>query len=130
LISNVEVASMQLEVVKALESGNQALKAMQSETSVDYVAQLLDENSELQAQVTEIGQMLSATESEDPDLYQEYQKLEALVALDKASELPHVPSSSVPEALTSIDADNLTTRQDVMTSLASETDETPMEAAS
>ena len=55
LISNVEMASMQAELVKALAAGNEALRRMQSEVSVDYVSQLMDENSELQYDVSEVG---------------------------------------------------------------------------
>lgn len=128
LISNVEMVSMQAELVKALESGNLALKALQAEVSVDYVAQLMDENSELQSQVSEVGRMLSSVQSEDPDLYDEYQRLEAEVALEKISEVPNAPSTIIPEILTSIatDADNVTNRQEVVTSIASETDNEPV----
>lgn len=131
LISNVEMVSMQAELVKALASGNQALKTLQAEVSVDYVAQLMDENSELQSQVTEIGRMLSNTQSEDPDLFEEYQRLEAQVALDKISEVPNAPSTAMPEVLTSIatEADNLTSRQEIVTSVASDVDDEPVALA-
>ena len=99
LISNVEMASMQAELVKALAAGNEALRRMQSEVSVDYVSQLMDENSELQYDVSEVGRMLSQAQSEDPDVFAEYEKLEAEIALDIASALPAVPSAVLPEGV-------------------------------
>ena len=99
LISNVEMASMQAELVKALAAGNEALRRMQSEVSVDYVSQLMDENSELQYDVSEVGRMLSEAQSEDPDVFAEYEKLEAEIALDIASALPAVPSAVLPEGV-------------------------------
>jgi F420-dependent methylenetetrahydromethanopterin dehydrogenase len=100
LISNVEMASMQAEVVKALAQGNTALKRMQSEVSADYVSQLMEENSELQYDVAEVGRMLSQTQSEDPDVFAEYERLEAMVALDIASAVPSVPAAALPEQTT------------------------------
>lgn len=125
LISNVEMVSIQADLVKALESGNQALKTLQAEVSVDYVSQLMDENSELQSQVTEIGRMLSNTQSEDPELFEEYHRLEAQIALDKISEVPNAPSTAMPDVLTSIatDGDNLTNRQEIITSVASDAED-------
>ena len=123
LISNVEMASMQADVVKALESGKQALKTIQAEVSVDYVSRLMDENSDLQSEVSEIRQMLSSVQTEDPGLFEEYQKLEAQVALDKTSVLPIVPSSSKPEGMTTVAATGghtMTNRVDIFTTESSE----------
>lgn len=125
LISSVEMASMQADVVKALESGNQALKTIQAEISVDYVSRLMDENSDLQSEVSEIGKMLSSVETEDPALFEEYTKLEAQVALDKASELPHVP-----EGMTTVGAtegDTMTNRQEIFSIESSESVAEPAE---
>jgi hypothetical protein len=99
LISNVEMASMQAELVKALEAGTKALKTIQAEISVDYVAQLMDENSELQSEVTEIGKMLASVQSDDPDVFEEFKKLEAIVALDRISEVPNVPATELSEMI-------------------------------
>jgi charged multivesicular body protein 6 len=97
LISNVEVASLQIEVVKAIQAGTIALKAIQSEISVDFVQRLVDENSDLRAEVSEIGQMLSGVEGSDPEVYEELCKLENEISLEKQALLPTVPSS-VPES--------------------------------
>lgn len=113
LISNVEVAAMQADLVKALESGNKALKTIQNELSFDYVSQLMEENSELQSQVTEIGEMLASAQSEDASVFEDYKRLEAQVALDRISEVPNAPSSSI---RVTTDGDNLTNRQDILTS--------------
>ena len=83
------------------------MKSIQSEVSVGYVEQLLDENSELQSQVTDISDLLSGVKAEDPDLFDEYERLEAEVALDKTSAMPNVPSSTLPEVLTSVASESV-----------------------
>jgi predicted nuclease with TOPRIM domain len=125
------MASMQADIVKALESGNQALKKIQAEVSVDYVSKLMDENAELQSEVTEIGQMLSSVQTEDPELFDEYQKLEAQVALDKISEVPNVPNSSLPEGMTqqATEGDTMTNRQEVFTESSESIEESVAVAA-
>jgi len=122
---------MQADIVKALESGNQALKKIQAEVSVDYVSKLMDENAELQSEVTEIGQMLSSVQTEDPELFDEYQKLEAQVALDKISEVPNVPNSSLPEGMTqqATEGDTMTNRQEVFTESSESIEESVAVAA-
>ena len=98
LISNVEMASMQAELVKALEAGNSALKTIQAEISVNYVESLLDEASVLQSSVTDVSAALTGVRVEDPDVFEEYERLEAEIALDKAEMLPKVPVAALTQA--------------------------------
>ena len=95
LISNVEVASLQIQVVKALESGTLALKALQSEVSTDYVAELIDQNSALRADLGEVNDLLNNLQSSDPEVYEEFRKLEDEIAAQKELLLPAVPKSSL-----------------------------------
>lgn len=98
LISNVEMTSMQAELVKALEAGNSALKSIQAEISVNYVESLLDEASDLQSSVADVSAALTGVRAEDPDVFEEYERLEAEIALDKAEKLPQVPVPALPRA--------------------------------
>ena len=93
LISNVEMAAVQADVVKAIEAGTEALRKMQEEINLQYVEKLMDKNSDLQNEVRDIQEMLAGSEKEDKDVYDEYQRLEEIVAAEKTQAIPDVPET-------------------------------------
>ena len=93
LISNVEMATIQAEVVKALEAGNLALKSLQSAVSVELAARVIDENNELQGEVREISEMLAS--ADDPSLVTEFARIEAQVAADLLMSVPSPPQERI-----------------------------------
>ena len=93
LISNVEMATIQAEVVKALEAGNLALKSLQSAVSVELAARVIDENNELQGEVREISEMLAG--ADDPSLVTEFARIEAQVAADLLMSVPSPPREKI-----------------------------------
>jgi len=95
LISNVEMAVVQAEVVKAIETGTEALRKMQEEVNLQYVEKLMDSNAELQDEVRDIGEMLAGVQRDEKDVYDEYARLEELVAQEKSASIPVVPQTSV-----------------------------------
>ena len=97
IISNVEMASIQNDVVRALETGKSALASIQSELSLNYVEKLLEENAELSTEVKEVSSLLAGIKEDDEPLYEEYLKLEARVVQEKADALPNVPHEALPE---------------------------------
>ena len=93
---------MQAEVVKAIESGTMALRKMQEEVNLQYVEKLMDSNSELQGEVQDISEMLSGTQKDDRDVYDEYARLEELVASEKLASIAPVPQSVPQEVVPEI----------------------------
>ncbi len=102
LISNVEMAVVQAEVVKAIETGTTALRKMQEEVNLQYVEKLMDSNSELQGEVQDISEMLAGTQKDDRDVYDEYARLEELVASEKLASIAPVPQSVPQEVVPEI----------------------------
>lgn len=91
------MASVQAEVLKALEAGNSALKSLQSAVSLESVSRLVNENEDLQAEVREISEMLTVAGSEDPSLVAEFERIEAAVAAELADTLPPAPENVLSE---------------------------------
>jgi hypothetical protein len=98
LISNVEIAVLHSDLVRAVEKGTNALKAIQSELSLDYVARLLEENSVLQEGVAEVSDLMKV--SDDSDLLEEFHKIQEEINQDKISEVPSPPTTIPPLANT------------------------------
>ena len=99
LISNVEMAVVQTEVVKAIETGTTALRKMQEEVNLHYVEKLMDSNFELQGEVQDISEMLAGVQKDDKEVYDEYARLEELVASEELSSIAPVPQQPVTEPL-------------------------------
>lgn len=91
LISNVEIASMQKDVVAAIEKGTSALKLIQGDMSVDYVERLLEENAELTDAVREVSALLGSSTTAESAVLDELSRLEDLVALEKSSAIAAPP---------------------------------------
>ena len=86
IISNVEMASVHNDVVKALAAGKCALASIQSEIDVDYVSKLLEDNAELTSQVDDVTSLLANVKVDDEELFEEYKSLEAQVALQRVAQ--------------------------------------------
>jgi hypothetical protein len=91
LISNVEIASMQKDVVAAIEKGTSALKIIQGDMSVDYVERLLEENAELTDAVREVSALLGSSTTDESAVLDELSRLEDLVALEGSSAIAAAP---------------------------------------
>ena len=81
--------------MKAIETGTEALRKMQEEVNLQYVEKLMDSNAELQDEVRDIGEMLAGVQRDEKDVYDEYARLEELVAREKSASIPAVPQTSV-----------------------------------
>lgn len=95
VISNVEMAAVQNDVVRALESGKLALSALQAEVSAEYVEKLLTETADLSENVGEINALLANAQREDESLFAEYKILEDQVFQEKIQAMPNVPKQQI-----------------------------------
>ncbi|SHO79361.1 Similar to S.cerevisiae protein VPS20 (Myristoylated subunit of the ESCRT-III complex) [Malassezia sympodialis ATCC 42132] len=101
LVSTIEYAQLEQSIMYGLEQGNQVLRQIQKETSMDRVERLLDDTAEAQQYQREIDDMLSShlTLEEQEAVEAELEQL-ASAATQKTVQEPSIalptPPTSIP----------------------------------
>jgi charged multivesicular body protein 6 len=99
VLSNIEWATAQAQVVEGLRQGNAILQKMHSEVSIEDVEQLMDDTAEAQATQEEISAALGGGElsAEDEEAcLAELEGIEALEADELAAQIPEAPTTELP----------------------------------
>lgn len=98
MVRNVEMNKQNNKIFDVLKEGNQALKTMQTQWSVEDVKKLMDDSAEAQQYQEELSVVLgqSLTDEDNTEVESELEALEALVADAARLELPSVPAKKVP----------------------------------
>eukprot|EP01147_Barroeca_monosierra_P006611 gene6611-9421_t len=105
MISQIETAEIETKVLEGLRHGNEALKALQKELSIEDVEAVMEDARELQQWASDISDVagMRIEDLDDETLYAEFadefeEKLgSATAAADELPELPTVPNDNLPD---------------------------------
>ncbi|KAJ6621619.1 Snf7 family [Mycena sp. CBHHK59/15] len=98
LVSTIEFSLVEVSVLHGLKQGNEVLKEIHKEMSIESVEKLMDETQEAREYQREIGELLAnnLTADEEDAVQDELRQLEADVLLEErqnAMELPSPPTN-------------------------------------
>lgn len=98
LTQNIEFALVQKDVMYGLQQGNEVLKTINKEMSLDKVERIMDESAEAVAYQNEVSEMLAGqiTNSEEAEVQEELEALERQ-ELEKQANFPKVPTQKLPQ---------------------------------
>ncbi|CEP15114.1 hypothetical protein [Parasitella parasitica] len=103
LTNSIEFALVEKQVLEGLKCGNDVLKEIHKETSLEAVEKLMDDTADAIAYQNEIDQMLHgliSTEDEE-EIMKELDELreQEILRMQIMSELPNLPSNKLPQVL-------------------------------
>nr|Q54KZ4.2 RecName: Full=Charged multivesicular body protein 6; AltName: Full=Vacuolar protein-sorting-associated protein 20 [Dictyostelium discoideum] len=96
LIANVEQAEIQVRIFESLKQGNESLKEIQKEMSLEDVENLMEETAEAIQYQNDISEALSGkfSKEEEDDLLNELDEMEKQL---NAQQYPKVPETQLPK---------------------------------